>query len=221
MPRKHELINNQVYHIHTKSIGRSKVFTSDAEYDRMRDMLAYYQFEESTTKFSLHKKRVGPLEGSLAAHVVNANEGKERIVQVIAYCLLPTHMHLVLKQLKENGISRFMADIKNSYSRYFNLNHRRKGPLWEGRFKNVLIDNAEDLAHLTRYIHRHSVHSSLSNIPEAWNYSSYHEYLCQQDYRICDYYGIVNMSPDEYRTYTNDCIAHDKKMETTKHLVLE
>jgi len=221
MPRKDALVNGQVYHIFTKSIARSKIFASDEEYSRMRDLIAFYQYDDDAPKFSLHKKRVGQLEGALSAHIMNANGGKEKRVQVIAYCLMPTHIHFVIKQMKDNGISRFMADLKNSYTRYFNLHHRRKGPLWEGRFKNVLIETSDQLAHVTRYVHLNPVSSAMIEKPEEWKYSSYAEYLCVQDHRICDYYGIVNMSPDEYRAYTHDQAAHQRMLQDARHLIIE
>ena len=69
-------------------------------------------------------------------------KSKEMIyfVEIIAYCIMPTHFHLVVKQLKEDGISFFIQQILNSYSRYFNIKTKRKGPLWEGRFQNVIIE---------------------------------------------------------------------------------
>ncbi|MFH1855789.1 MAG: transposase [Candidatus Omnitrophota bacterium] len=56
-------------------------------------------------------------------------EDKEKAIEIIAYCLMPTHLHLMLKQLKDNAISDFMRKLLNSYSRYFNVKYKRKGTL--------------------------------------------------------------------------------------------
>jgi putative transposase len=79
---------------------------------------------------------------------------------------MPTHIHLVLRQLKDGGISKFMSNILNSYSRYFNIKHNRKGPLWEGRFRKVLVGSDEQLLHLTRYVHLNPVTACLVDKPK-------------------------------------------------------
>ena len=78
-----------------------------------------------------------------------------------------------------------MGDILNSYSRYFNTKQKRKGPLWEGRFENVLIKTDEQLLHLTRYIHLNPVTAYLVDQAKDWQASSYNEYLENSDFNEC------------------------------------
>jgi hypothetical protein len=63
---------------------------------------------------------------------------------------MPTPFHLVLGQAADQGIFRFISNTQNSYTRYFNTKPGRKGPLWEGRSKSVLVKADEQLPHLTR-----------------------------------------------------------------------
>ncbi|MBU1913181.1 MAG: transposase, partial [Candidatus Omnitrophica bacterium] len=67
--------------------------------------------------------------------------------------LMPTHFHLILKQLIDKGISKFMHKLGTGYVNYFNEEQKRTGALFEGRFKSILIENDEYLMHLSRYIH--------------------------------------------------------------------
>ncbi len=99
------------------------------------------------------------------------------LVKIIAYCFMPTHFHLVLKQLKHNGISIFMRRILNSYAKYFNIKTKRKGPLWESRFKNVILRTDEILLHVTRYVHLNPVTAYLVDYPNNWAFSSYKEFF--------------------------------------------
>ncbi len=78
---------------------------------------------------------------------------------------MPTHIHLILKQLKEDGISAYMSKILNSYTCYFNRRTKRKGPLWESRFKRVEVTSDEQLLHLTRYIHLNPVTAHIVEEP--------------------------------------------------------
>ena len=75
------------------------------------------------------------------------------LVEVICYCLLPNHFHLLLRQLKENGISKFMQKVGTGYSYYFNTKYNRRGALFHGSFKPVLIKDNPQFLHISRYIH--------------------------------------------------------------------
>ena len=70
-----------------------------------------------------------------------------------------------------------MRRLLNSYTRYFNEKIKRKGPLWEGRFKKVLVNSDEQLLHLTRYVHLNPVSAGIVEKPEDWPCSSYREYI--------------------------------------------
>ena len=147
----------------------------------------------------------------------------ERLVDIVAYCLMPTHMHFILKQLKEGGISRFMANVQNSYSRYFNLKYDRNGPLWGGRFKNVLIDSQEYFSHLTCYIHLNPVSAGLTKRPEDWEFSSYREYCgrISSEEAICSHDQLLDMDHLEYQRFVEARIEDQRELGEIKHLLLE
>ena len=67
------------------------------------------------------------------------------LVQIICYCLNPNHYHLLLKEIKDGGISEFMKRVGGGYTWYFNNKHKRSGTLFQGRFKSVHIKSNEQL----------------------------------------------------------------------------
>ena len=135
---------------------------------------------------------------------------------------MPTHIHLLLKQLIDNGISRYMKNLLDSYSKYFNIKHKRKGPLWESRFKNVLVKTDEQLLHLTRYLHLNPVTAYLVNSPEDWDYSSYGQYLDSKiDYPFCDFSDVLKINPEEYEKFVNDRIDYQRSLAKIKELIIE
>lgn len=77
-------------------------------------------------------------------------------VQLHCYVLMPNHFHLIIKTLAAN-LSRFMQRFNTAYSIYFNLRHDRKGHLYQGRFKGILVEADEYLINLSRYIHLNPV----------------------------------------------------------------
>lgn len=98
---------------------------------------------------------------------------KRYLVTFIAYCLLPNHFHFLLKPEKDNNISQFMNSLFGSYTQAVNKQLARQGPLFQGRFRAVLVDREEYLIHLARYIHLNPVMAKLINTAQEWPFSNY------------------------------------------------
>ena len=211
----------EVYHILTRSIAGFKIFNSDDDFFRMKEVLRFYQAEKQPASFS-HLNRLS-IEKAHVFRNKPTDKPDGNLIEIIAYCLMPTHIHLVLRQLKDNGISKFMSNILNSYSRYFNLKHNRKGPLWEGRFKKIMVENDDQLLHLTRYIHLNPVTAYLVNRPEDWFASSYHEYIMSvvQENRLCNCTYTLDTNPTSYKRFVEDNISYQRELAKIKHLAMD
>jgi REP element-mobilizing transposase RayT len=99
------------------------------------------------------------------------------LLDVLVYCLMPTHYHLAVL-LKTDGLSaRVMQPFTVSYTKAVNKQQGRTGPLFQGPFQAVLVDRDEYLVHLSRYIHMNPVAAGLVAHPEEWAFSSYRDYV--------------------------------------------
>jgi putative transposase len=217
--RKVPLVKQKIYHIFSKSIANFKIFNSEWDFDRMLQTISYYTLEKTPCKFSLflkHKEKSKEIDFSQFSY-------SQKIVRILAYCLMPTHIHLLLMQLKDDGISRFVNLILKSYTKYFNTKYNRKGPLWEARFKNVLINTSEQFLHLTRYIHLNPTSAFLVNKPEDWEFSSYREYigLIKERERIDEFSDYWNTDITSYKKFVEERIDYQRELERIKNLVLE
>lgn len=223
MARKEKLVVGEIYHIFTKSIAGFKIFNNEIEYSRAKNMLRYFQIQNMPIRFSRFMELEKVEEEGFNKYFVSFIQDKEKLVQIIAYCFMPTHLHLILKQLKGKGISIFMSNILNSYTRYFNTKHKRKGPLWETRFKNVLVDSDEQLLHLTRYLHLNPLSAYLVDKPENWSASSYQEYILNSDKkdRVCEFDDILNIEPYSYRDFVEDRASYQRELAHIKQLLLD
>ena len=215
--RQHSLEEGKIYHIFNKSIAGFKIFNNDSEFSRILDVIRFYQASDRKISFSNFVRTTADNKDSF----FNSNQNNIKLVEIIAYCIMPTHFHLILKQLVEDGISVFMNNTENSYARYFNLKHKRKGPLWEGRFKNVPVESDEQLLHLTRYVHLNPVTAYLVNRPQDWGASSYGEYILDKDSNICRYSHILNIEPKSYQSFVRDNIAYQRELARIKDLMLD
>lgn len=102
--------------------------------------------------------------------IVNAFEDK---IDLVAYCLMPNHYHLISHVKQDGFLELAMQKISTGYSRAINKAYNRTSHLFQGRFKNKLIPNNEYLLHLSRYIHRNPLRAGLVNKLDEWKFSSY------------------------------------------------
>ncbi len=165
--------NNQIYHVFNRGVANSTIFINKKDYHRFINLLNYYRFSNSKICFS-HQGRnpkVGISKKSLDAEVLQ--------IEILAYCLMPNHFHLLLRQVSDNGISSSLTKIQNSYAKYFNIKNIRRGPLFQSMFKAVLITSDEELLHVSRYIHLNPCTSLLVKINNLKSYpwSSFPQYL--------------------------------------------
>ena len=215
--RKSPLATGEIYHVFNRSIAGYVILGFPGDCKRISKALEYYR---CTRELSLSRYLALQEQGERTKTGSGNPAPTARIIEIIAYCLMPTHIHLVLRQTVDEGISIFMNNILNSYSRYFNIKQKRKGPLWEGRFKNVRVETDEQLMHLTRYVHLNPVTAGIVDKPEEWRYSSYLEYLNEKK-GTCVFEELLDMSPNQYRIFTEDRIDYQKKLAVIKHLLLE
>jgi putative transposase len=97
-------------------------------------------------------------------------------VDVIAYCLMPNHFHLIVCPLSDDFSSR-MALFGMSYVKAVNTRYKRVGPLFQSRFCAKWIGDNEYLLHLSRYIHLNPALGKLVVYAEEWEFSSYRDYI--------------------------------------------
>lgn len=97
-------------------------------------------------------------------------------VDLLSYCLIPNHFHLLVFQKNPNDISYFMKSLGVKYSMFFNKKYKRVGTLFQGAYKAVEVESENQLLYLSKYIHRNPAGFD----PAGWKeykYSSYGNYL--------------------------------------------
>lgn len=217
------LANDEIYHIFNRGIDKRPTFTDKREFTRAVVTLDFYRFVNPIMRLSkalvLNKEEKTNLFSDLR------EKGKKQ-VDIISYCLMPNHIHFLLKQLLDGGITRFMSNFTNSYTRYFNTKHeRRAGPLFQGTFKAVHIEDDEQLLQVHRYIHINPSVSFIVTEKDLINYhwSSLPEYSGKVNYDICSKELIMSnfSSLKNYNKFIFSRIDYAKKLKKIKHLIIE
>ena len=107
-------------------------------------------------------------------------------VAIIAYCLIPNHYHLLVRQDGEEPAGRLPQRVFNSYTKAFNKRYSRTGTLFEGPFRAIHVDRDDYLLHLCRYIHANPVKHGLVSELGQWPYSNYLEWVDAREGMLVD-----------------------------------
>lgn len=139
MPSKNiikEFAPEQYYHIYNRGVEKRLIFLDDQDYRVFIGLLKKYLTGKAPPNH--HRHRFSTFQDE---------------VQLLAYCLMPNHFHLLLYQQNELGISQFMRRLSTGYAMYFNNRYQRVGGLFQGSYKASLINEDAYLHHISRYIH--------------------------------------------------------------------
>lgn len=219
--RKTLLATGEIYHIYNRGVEKRPIFLIKQDYLRCTELLNYYRFANPPLKFSYFKELSILEKQNLLAKMSNEFN---KLVEIFVYCLMPNHIHLLLKQLQEGGISEFMSRVSGAYSHYFNIRHKRVGHLFQGNFGAVRIETDEQLVHVSRYIHLNPVSSYIIDIKdlENYEYSSYPEYIGKRK-GFCNTQEVLSLfdSINTYKGFVNDQADYARELENIKHLTLE
>ena len=222
--QRQPLVNGEFYHVMNKSIEGYKIFPQQKDYDRLLTLFHFFSMKEAPTKFSYFLEHDPLIEETGIHNRITELTTNNTHTKIIAYCLMPTHFHLLLQQVETRGISEMLRKSSNAYARYFNTKYKRKGTLWMSRFKSVLVENDEQLLHLTRYIHLNPVTAGLVGKAENWSYSSYKEFTNrnQAEHQITtQIHDTINMSPKDYAKFVNDHTGFQRELAIIKKQALE
>ncbi|MBI4990750.1 transposase [Candidatus Gottesmanbacteria bacterium] len=213
---------DQIYHVFNRGIEKRPTFLDKREYERALLTVDFYQYEDPPLRLAkalqLNKKE-------REEFFINLKKQGMKLATVICFCFMPNHFHFLLKQKKEGGITKFLSNFANSYTRYFNTKHKRVGPLFQGTFKAVRIEDEEQLLHVSRYIHLNPVTSYLIKEEDlnSYQWSSFPEYLRHVKDNICDKDMVLAhfKSADTYRRFVYDQSDYSKRLAQIKHLIFD
>jgi REP element-mobilizing transposase RayT len=109
-----------------------------------------------------------------------------------AYCLMDNHYHLFIKTTKPN-LSQGIHYLNSAYTNWFRNKHQIVGPLFQGRFKSILVDADNYALMLSAYIHLNPLRAGIVKQLEDYPWSSYLDYLNLRKSNITDPSFVLNL----------------------------
>ena len=217
--RETPLIEGETYHIFNRGMSKQNIFFSQQDYLRILLMILYGQSSVSILNTGRH------VESYVKHQVFNIEQKqleeiqKNRFVSLKSFCIMPNHFHLLVEQLEENGISKYMQKIQNSYAKYFNTKYQKSGHVLQGPFKSVHIEDNTQLLHTSAYIHRNPIEiKKWKKNYTLYPYSSLQDYVGKNRWNnLLEQNIILDQfnSKDDYKKFINTSAAknHESELE--------
>ncbi|MDP3800328.1 MAG: transposase [bacterium] len=144
--RKIKLENDAVYHVYNRGLDKTDLFRDGADYLKFVKGIHYLN------DINFKPEEIGSQE-RYQGLALEKSEHREELVDILAWCLMSNHYHLVLRQKIEKGIAKFMQRLGTGYTMYINTKYKRSGHVFQGTFKARIIESNEYFQHVTRYLH--------------------------------------------------------------------
>lgn len=178
--RKYPIVPNETYHVYNRSIAGLPIFQKYYEAERFLSLLKYYQYSKTPLRYSFYL-RLNSEAKKLVEERLTTNPKR---IKLVAYCVMPTHYHLVLRESNYGGIVSYLSLVQNGFAKYYNLRNNRTGSLFQEMFKAKRLEDEEQLIHTVRYIHLNPYSSSIIDdikLLTEYRYSSYPSYAKSLD----------------------------------------
>ena len=141
------------YHIYNRGTDKRKTFLDKADYERFLFVL------ENLNRPSSHGNVCKALQIQLSGRSKEQLKEYAELVYISDYCLMPNHYHLIVEQLVDGGISKFLQKVMTSYTMYFNKRYERSGVLFQGKTKSKFIISELHYKQVKTYIDLNPVDS--------------------------------------------------------------
>jgi putative transposase len=136
-------------------------------------------------------------------------QANDNNISIGSYCLMTNHFHFLIIPETEEGLIKFMKNLLQRYSQYFNWKHKRTGKVWENRYKLNLVE-PESAWVAARYIERNPVRVKIAEKAEEYRYSSAAIHLKGgSDPLVTE--DILNNDRDSYVKFFHEKDADDKQ----------
>jgi putative transposase len=214
------LSNGEIYHVYNRSIAKENIFIKKRYCLHALELIEFYRFTQKM-RFSFFKR----LDYELKDSYIREYKISESLVSIYAYCLMPNHFHLLLKQNIDNGIKTFISNFQNSYGKYFNTISDRSGSVFQRPFKAKRITTEEEFMHVGRYIHLNPVSSYLVEMENiaSYQWSSFPDYIKGNKNDLLKMQDFIKLagSGKKYIKFVENNADYQRRLNRIKHLVFD
>lgn len=166
-----QLEKGGIYHVFNRGVSKVDIFKDDQDFGVFLSRLKENLFPEKENRL----KRATSQRKKLPSGAFD----------LVCYCLMPNHFHLIIQQKTELPISKLVSKVCTSYSMYFNKRYNRVGSLFQDTFKSVLIKDNEQLLWTSLYVHENPIKAAMLENLMNYKWSSFKDYSNLEESGMC------------------------------------
>lgn len=210
--REEPLVTGEYYHVFNRGVAKQPTFVSKRDFNQAMLCKDYYQHSKPPIKLRRYKE----LTETEKIKVRLKMEFSEKLVEIVCFVFMPNHYHFLLRQITDEGISKFMSLFGNSYTKYFNKANNRVGPIFQGVFKSVPIESEQQLLHLSRYIHLNPYTAFMVSKTELGSYpwSSYPKFIKKP-------FAFYRNNKYSYQDFVLNHADYARELKIIEHLCID
>lgn len=196
--RKQQFTDGEVYHILLRGIDDNLLFKDQNDY--YRGIFSLYEFNDIKPTTIRDRREIRAKLKKLLKETnrdpTSVVDERDKLIEILAFCFMPNHIHLLLRTIQIEGITKFMAKLGTGYGGYFNRKYNRKGYVFQNRFSAVHIKDDNQLKTIFVYISTNPVALIESNWKEkgikdpektikflaSYKWSSYPDYISKKNF---------------------------------------
>lgn len=225
-------INNYV-HVFNRGNKKMSIVRTNKDREHFLQMLYYFNTEETPINLFQELNRLKLLRFDLNnLPWLDGWPSRNPIVSIISFTLMENHFHLLLKEIKEGGISKFMQKLGTGATMYYNTKYQESGRLFQGAYKARCVDEDLYLKYVSVYIQVKNVlelypgglEKAVKQFDKAYNWATNYPYSSLGDFAGVQKRGVVDVdilselfpNPKEYKEFARDYILNidlDEKLE--------
>ncbi|MBM3250719.1 MAG: hypothetical protein FJZ07_00540 [Candidatus Nealsonbacteria bacterium] len=239
--RKEKFENGDIAHVILHALDENDVFKDTDDY--FRGIFSLYEFN-NLNPVSIFRRRMSRMafkrknvRGPTSYIFVDE---RDRMVDILCFCFMPNHIHILVRQIKEGGITEFMRKVGTGYGGYFNRKNRRRGHVFRNSFSAIKIKTDEQLKIVFAYIHANPIslvykdwkkirikENDLNRIIrflEKYKWSSYLDYIGIQNFSSVtqrDFFLDLFGGEEGYKNFFEDYIKNKGELSKYEELFLE
>jgi putative transposase len=144
----------EYYHVYNRGVRKHTLFQDKNDHQRFLFNLLYLQSPVSFKNVSRATHRYSHDLGFPISPEETESVLADRFVELVAFCLMPNHFHLILREVKDGGIANYMHRVAHGYAKYFDKKYEQSGHVFQGPYKAVHVEDDKQLLYLSAYVHR-------------------------------------------------------------------
>lgn len=239
MEKEDNSFNGDYYHIYNRGVSRESIFIDNNDRERFMCSLFVLNNKNNAGNILWRLELKNEINfKNICRFLEENNIKKEPLVFILAYCLKDNHFHLLVKEVEEGGIVKFMHKLNGGYARYFNNRRERRGVFFEGRYREKRVDSDDYLLYLLAYI---NVINPLQEIfPDIkkkgvddlskalkfikkFKWSSHKDYFNKKRHSLVekDIFDDIFDKKEDYLMFIEDVLGYKRDVWEAEHLFLE